>query len=491
MSRRVLPALFAASRPVLPTFRTRPAFVQQCVRRGVVSAAEVQFGQPVHETHPHLVAAGELTPGISALEYHHRRAALARKLPRNSVAVLAAAETKYRSGAVFYDFHQEPNFLYLTGFNEPEAVAVIEKGSSAVEYTFHLFVRPKDARAELWDGARSGVQAAQDVFNADEAGDIHHIPRRLADLLHGAEAVYTDIGSHAGRKSAFQRFLAGGDVKVDGLAKLLQSATVRPLRPLMNELRVTKSAAELACMRQAGALSGQVFTEAMGRGFRTEKQLRADMAHGFQTKGLDDEAYVPVVAGGRNALSIHYVRNDDVLRAGEMVLVDAGGEYGGYITDITRTWPVSGRFTAAQRDLYTAVLRTQEACLALCREDADMSLDSLHRAAETSLRAGLRELGFEMGGDALEVLFPHHVGHYIGLDVHDAPGYPRHERLRRDQCITIEPGVYVPDEGRWPEHFRGVGVRIEDSVRIGEDGVEVLTGSAVKDVEGIEGLRVR
>lgn len=454
----------------------------------MVSAADIQFGQPLHETHPHLVKPGDLTPGISALEYHHRRANLARKLPKNSIAVLVAADTKYRSGAVFYEYHQEPNFYYLTGFNEPEAVAVIEKGTSEVEYTFHLYVRPKDEKAELWDGARSGVQAAQDVFNADEAGDINNVSSFLPDIIQSAKHVYTDIGAGS-KKNAFQRFLQGGDMKVDGLAKLLQKAAVKPLRPLMNELRVTKSEAELDCMRLAGAVSGAVFTEAMRNEYRTEKQLWTDLTYGFKSQGLDNDAYVPVVAGGKNALSIHYVRNDDRLHQDEMVLVDAGGEYGGYITDITRTWPLNGKFSDPQRDLYNAILKVQQSCVSLCREDADMTLDKLHRVTEDHLRSGLKDLGFDLDNNGLDLLFPHHVGHYIGLDVHDAPGYPRTDRLKENQCITIEPGVYVPNDERWPAHFRGLGIRIEDSVRIGKEKVEVLTETAAKTVGEIEELR--
>ncbi|TKA56746.1 hypothetical protein B0A55_11494, partial [Friedmanniomyces simplex] len=379
MRRSVLPALRAVSRPV-PTFRSRPRFphVGRCGKNTLTSTADIQFGQPLHETHPHLIKAGDLTPGISALEYHHRRAALTRKLPRNSVAILAASDLKYRSGAVFYEFHQEPNFFYLTGFTEPEAVAVIEKGSSDVEYSFHLFVRPKDEKAELWDGARSGVQAAQDVFNADEAWNINDVSNKLPDLIRATRSVFTDIGN-GGKRSAFSRFIAGSDPKVDGLAKLLQSANVKPLRPIMNELRVDKSEAELACMRKAGHISGAVISEAMRGKYGSEKQLWADLAYGFRTQGLDGEAYVPVVAGGRNALSIHYVRNDAMLREGNVVLVDAGGEYGGYITDITRTWPVNGRYTAAQRDMYEMILKAQRSCVSLCREDADTSLDKLHR----------------------------------------------------------------------------------------------------------------
>ncbi|KAK5710605.1 aminopeptidase [Elasticomyces elasticus] len=464
MRRSVLPTLRAVSRPI-PTFRTRPCLLHGVRRaRSTLASSDIQFGQPLHETHPHLLKAGDLTPGISAIEYHHRRAALTRKLPRNSVAILAASDVKYRSGAVFHEYHQEPNFFYLTGFTEPEAVAVIEKGSSDVEYTFHLFVRPKDDRSELWDGARSGVQAAQDVFNADEAWNIDDVGNKLPNLIRDTRSVFTDIGGSGARKSAFSRFIAGSDPKLDGLAKLLQNANLKPLRPVMNELRVSKSEAELDCMRRAGSISGAVITEAMRNSYRTEKQLWADLAYGFKTQGLDGEAYVPVVAGGRHALSIHYVRNDDVLRDGEVVLVDAGGEYGGYITDITRTWPVNGRYTAAQRDMYNMILRAQQSCISLCREDADMSLDKLHRVAEDSLRNGLKDLGFDVSSNALDVLFPHHVGHYIGLDVHDAPGYPRTDRLLENQCITIEPGIYVPHDDRWPEHFRGLGIRIEDAL---------------------------
>jgi intermediate cleaving peptidase 55 len=332
------------------------------------------------------------------------------------------------------------------------------------------------------------VQAAQDVFNADEARSIEEVASVLPDIILGAKTVFTDIG-YGGRKSAFQRFLAGTKSEVDGSAKLLQNASVQPLRRIMNELRVTKSDAELMNMRKAGIISGAVFTEAMKNQYRTEKQLWADLAYGFRTQGLDGEAYVPVVGGGQNALSIHYVRNDDVLRDGHVVLVDAGGEYGGYITDITRTWPVNGRFTDAQRDMYTMILKLQQSCISLCREDADMHLDKLHRIAEGGLRNGLKDLGFDVSGNAMEILFPHHVGHYIGLDVHDAPGYSRTGRLKENQCITIEPGIYVPDHDRWPERFRGLGIRIEDSVRIGKEEVEVLTSTAVKDAQEIEALR--
>ncbi|KAI9826620.1 MAG: hypothetical protein M1832_006216 [Thelocarpon impressellum] len=423
-----------------------------------------------------------VTPGITAFEYADRRARLAEKLPADGIAIIAASDIKYRSGAVFFEFHQDPNFFYLTGFNEPEATAIIEKTGPDGQHIFHLFVRPKDAKAELWDGARSGVDAASDVFNADEAGDVSQIHSRLPDILAEASEVYTDLSATTSSMSAFTRFFSSPPEAEKGLSKLLAASKVKPLRPLMNELRVFKSEAEVANMRKAGQASGRAFTEAMRRSFTKEKDLAAFLDYSFKTGGCDNTAYVPVVANGENALSIHYVRNDDILTDGQLVLVDAGGEYGGYVTDITRTWPVNGRFSAAQRDLYEAILRVQRTCVTLCRQDANVSLDKIHKVAENGLSDQLKQLGFDLSGNALDTLFPHHVGHYIGLDVHDSPGYPRTGDLTAGQCITIEPGVYVPNDERWPAHFRGLGIRIEDSVCIQAQGPLVLTTEAVKEV---------
>ena len=202
----------------------------------------------------------------------------------------------------------------------------------------------------------------------------------------------------------------------------------------------------------------------------------------FKKRGCDGSAYVPVIAGGRNALSIHYVRNDAVLAKDDLVLVDAGGEYGGYITDITRTFPTTTKFTKAQTDLYSAILGVQRTCVALCRASAHLSLDKLHEIAERALKVSLADIGLDMSGNAMEILFPHHLSHYIGLDVHDTPGYSRKEILRAGHCVTVEPGIYVPDTERWPKHFRGMGIRIEDSIAVQEEHPYVLTTEAVKEV---------
>ncbi|KAI4284742.1 MAG: hypothetical protein L6R38_001198 [Xanthoria sp. 2 TBL-2021] len=455
-----------------------------------VSAADLQFGQPVHETHPHLLKPGELTPGISALEYAQRRTKLASKLPKNGVAILAASDVKYRSGAVFYDFHQDPDFFYLTGFNEPEAVAVIGKSTADDDHSFQLYVRPKDPKAEQWEGSRSGVQAAVDVFNADESGDIKDIGKQLSRIISDASEVFTDASPSRSSASAFSRLFANKTPPdAQGLATLLNRKSVKPLRDILNEIRNIKSDAEISNMRKAGQASGRAFTEAMRQAWTAEKDLTAFLEYKFKRNGCDTSAYVPVVAGGKNASQIHYVRNDDVLIEGDLVLADAGGEYGSYITDITRTWPISGTFTAPQKDLYNAILATQRTCIALCRADASNSLDKIHQIAEASLKDSLSQLGFDMSGNALETLFPHHLGHYIGLDVHDTPGQSRKNPLQVGQCVTVEPGIYVPNTDRWPAAFRGMGIRIEDSVCVQEEHPLVLSTEAVKEVDDIEALR--
>ncbi|KAL4804374.1 peptidase M24, structural domain-containing protein [Aspergillus unguis] len=464
---------------------------QSTVRRGYasISAAELKFGQPLHETHPHLLEPGELTPGISALEYAQRRSRLANKLPKHAVAVLAAAEVTYKASGIFNEYRQDSNFFYLTGFNEPNALAIIVNDGSGDNHIFHLYNREKDAKAELWDGARSGTQAAMDVFNADETGDIERIGEILPKVLADATEIYTDIPTFNPGRSSLHRYLYGPIGASEKLKKLVDPNNVKPLRPILNEMRAFKSEEEVLQLRRVGQASGRAFTESMRHKFTGEKILTSFLECNFKINGCDTSAFIPVVAGGSNALSIHYTRNDDVLKEGDMVLVDGGGEMGTYISDITRTWPVNGKFTDPQRDLYNAVLNVHRSCVSLCRESAGLSLDRLHGVAENGLKDQLQQLGFDLSGDALRTLFPHHLGHYIGLDVHDCPGYSRGYDLKAGQCITIEPGIYVPDDDRWPAKFRGIGIRIEDSVCVGDDNPIVLTTEAVKEVDDIEALR--
>ncbi|KAF7548774.1 hypothetical protein G7046_g8553 [Stylonectria norvegica] len=448
-----------------------------------VSAATLRFGQPVFETHPHLLQAGELTPGITALEYADRRAALADSMTEGSVAVLYAASLQFKSGAVFHPYRQESNFLWLTGWNEADAVAVIEKtGPNWGDYNFHMFVQPKDPRAEQWSGYRNGIDAARDIFNADEAHSIDTVEATLPKILESARLVYADVQPSRGSPANWLwKFFSGREAP---------RPTRTPLYSVMNKLRVIKSPAEVANMRRAGQISGRAITEAMRRPWTREKDLHAFLDYEFAVNGCDGPAYIPVVAGGERANCIHYTVNNSALKEDELILIDAGGEYGTYITDISRTWPASGKFTPAQKDLYEAVLRVQRTSVSLCREDAGLSLEDIHGATARGLVDQLRDLGFDVSMSNIDQLFPHHVGHYIGLDVHDCPGYSRRQVLKRGHCVTIEPGVYVPaGDERWPKAFRGMGVRIEDSVCVDDSSPYILSVEAVKEVADIEALR--
>lgn len=419
-----------------------------------------------------------MTPGITAQEYADRRAALADALPEGAVAILQAASIQYKSGAVFHPYRQESNFLWLTGWEEPEAVAVIRKtGPNLGDYMFYMFVQPKNPREEQWNGYRNGVQAAEDVFNADESYSIDSAGSMLPEITGGASSIYTDISLTATTSRFSWRSL------------LTSQPSSTPLAHIVNKLRAIKSPAEVANMRLAGQMSGRAITEAMRRGWTKEKELHAFLDYQFIMNGCDGPAYIPVVAGGERANCIHYTINNDVFREDEFILVDAGGQYGTYITDISRTWPASGKFSAAQRDLYEAVLKVQRSSVSLCTEASRMSLEDIHNVTARGLVDQLRAIGFDVNLNNIGQLFPHHVGHYIGLDVHDCPTYSRRELLRAGHCVTIEPGIYVPNSDQWPEHFRGMGVRIEDSVCVDTDSPYILTTEAVKEISDIEALR--
>lgn len=325
-----------------------------------------------------------------------------------------------------------------------------------------------------------------------QAGDITNVHKVLPDLIQSARHVYTDIPTtlpdHAASYNG--QYLNGlAHWRTQNLPALLRKTdtlTLHPLRKTMNELRVRKSESEVANMLRAGKASGRALTLAMQRQFAGEAALQAYLEYQILQEGCEGMAYVPVVASGTNALSIHYVRNDELFPddADNFVLVDAGGQYGGYITDITRTWPTrsGNKFSQAQKDLYSAVLEPQKRLVSKCSADANLSLDDLHHEAETSLRSNLKALGFDVSGDAMRILFPHHISHHIGLDVHDAPGFSRRVRLEPGMCVTIEPGVYVPDSDRWPKWYRGMGIRIEDSICVQQQQPLVLTTEAVKEV---------
>lgn len=438
----------------------------------------VALGQPAFETRPHLVARGEISPGISAEEYFERRVRLAGKMPRNSAAVLVGNRIVHSAGAVFYDFQQDNDLFYLTGWLEPNSVAVLERGTDDV--ALHMFVPPRNPATELWEGARSGVRGALDFFNADEAHDNAQLRLRLEPLFRRCAHVYYDA-----------RTLASGwaaGLKAVELA-LASKTGVRPLRPLLAPLRSVKSPAEIAVMARAGHVSSRAINTAMAAPLRSERLLAHYLDYAFVRGGCEKLAYVPVVAGGHNALTIHYTRNDDLLYAGELVFVDAGGKYGGYCADISRAWPTEHRFSAPQRDLYLVVLAVNKACIAQCHAGMQ-SLQGLHELAVATFRRELAAIGFSALHREVAVLFPHYIGHHLGLDLHDVPSVLRHALLERGNVVTIEPGLYVPRGQGFPKHFEGIGVRIEDNIAVGDGDHDTvnLTAGCAKEVADVEAL---
>ncbi|CAB4489411.1 uncharacterized protein OCT59_011176 [Rhizophagus irregularis] len=473
------------------------------------------YGQPTAKTHPHLMKPGEVTPGITATEYEFRRARLMNMLPENSVAIALGYRTRYMSNKVFYPFHQNTDFFYLCGFNEPDAAIVLEKNNTRKGYKMTMFVPPKNTSVEMWDGSRTGVLGAVEIFGADEAIESTRFNSKIKEIVKNYKDIYIDLPAKTNILSSdsiykstsraygipsFHTFSYWFNYCRDHLDRLIRphrfssistmfGSQVKPLSRIIQELRLIKSDSEIALMKVAGQITGKAFIETIkftNLGF-TEHDLYAKVDFECRIRGAQYLAYVPVVAGGINALTLHYVRNDMPLQNGDLVLVDAGSEYHGYASDITRTWPINGKFSPAQRDLYEVVLNANRQCIKLCTEKKNISLNKIHEKSVQFIKEGLSSLGFDLvEGDVDRVLYPHHVGHYLGLDVHDTHDLERSRILKSGMVITIEPGVYIPPNDAYPKHFHGMGIRIEDDVLVGETDPYVLSSIAPKEIVDIE-----
>lgn len=455
-------------------------------------------GQPLFETRPNLLKPGEITPGITALEYFERRVKLATRLPAKSCAIIAGSQVKYASGPVFYPFQQNNDLFYLTGWNEPDSVMILEKPTDDIDdVLFHLIVPPKDAFSEQWEGERTGTEGACELFNADESTDTRQLSIYISRIIKRNEFIYFDrpqdkIDSSA--EAFFRSFfsVSHSPVASDTITSVIKSSGkkhVRKLKRIIADMRSIKSPAEIRVMRRAGQISGRAYNQAYAQRFRNERTLHSFLDYKFVSGGCDKSAYIPVVAAGANSLCIHYTRNDDVMYNDEMVLVDAAGSLGGYCSDISRTWPVSGKFSPAQRDLYEAVLSVQRRCIDLCKASNLYSLNDIHEKSVSFFKEELANVGLSnLQNSSIAKIYPHYIGHNLGLDVHDVPEVSRHEPLQAGQVITIEPGIYFPDDPSYPAYFRNIGIRIEDDIAIGLDSHINLTAEAAKEVVDIESI---
>ena len=432
---------------------------------------------------------------ITPQEFARRRRDLMAMMGKNSIAILTAAPERVRSRDTHFPYRQDSDFHYLSGFPEPEAVLVLLPKRREGE--FILFCRERDRAREIWDGYRAGPEGARELYSADDAFPIADIDDILPGLLEGRDRVYYALG----RNRAFDGRLLDW---LDGIRARARAGAVPPeefvdLDHLLHEMRLFKSAKELGVMRKAGAISARAHCRAMraARPGLYEYQLQAEIEHAFASEGARHPAYGSIVGGGANACVLHYVENSAPLQDGDLVLIDAGCEYQHYAADITRTFPVNGKFSAPQQALYEVVLAAQLAAIAAVR--AGNHWDEPHKATVRVITEGLVELSLLKGkvedliaSNAYAQFYMHRAGHWLGMDVHDVGDYKVDNEwrlLEPGMVMTVEPGIYVaPDNRKVAKKWRGIGIRIEDDVAITRKGPEVLTAGVPKTVADIEHL---
>ncbi|BDX05841.1 Xaa-Pro aminopeptidase [Planctobacterium marinum] len=434
---------------------------------------------------------------ISKSELLSRRQALVAQLPANSVVILPSAQEVTRSNDTEYLFRQNSYFWYFTGFAEPDACLVLSNLEG--EFQDFVFCRDSDRQAEIWQGRRLGVEQAAQTLGIAESYDISDLPEALLSLLDGSEQLYFSLGDDAEME---QMVLSTVEAlrKAPKQSKKAPVAIIEP-KPLMDEMRLFKSEAELEVMRKAAAISVSAHKRAMA--FCTpgvmEYQLEAEIHHEFAMQGARQPAYNTIVGAGDNACILHYTENSDVIEDGELVLIDAGAELQGYAADITRTFPGSGRFSEEQELLYNIVLAAQE--IAFKHIKPGNSLKAAADAAIEVITSGLVELGL-LTGEVLENIaeqkhrqfYMHGLGHWLGLDVHDVGDYKRNGEDRAFEpgmVLTVEPGIYVAPDADVDARWRGIGIRIEDNILVTETGFENLTQGLPRTVDEIEQFMAR
>ncbi|ELZ5939971.1 Xaa-Pro aminopeptidase [Providencia vermicola] len=427
-------------------------------------------------------------------EFISRRNALLAQMEPASAAIIFSAPVAQRNADCEYPYRQHSDFLYLTGFSEPEAVLLLIKSDEKHSHTV-LFNRVRDLTAEIWFGRRLGQEAAPEKLGISKALPFDEIEEQLYQLLNGLDVIY-----HAQGEFEYADKLVFGALDIlrkGGRRNLRAPQTIIDWRPLVHEMRLFKSEAEIAVMRKAGEISALAHIRAMKtcRPGMYEYQLCGELEYEFTRHGARFPSYNSIVGSGENACILHYTENECEMKDGEMVLIDAGAEFDGYAGDITRTFPVNGKFTEPQRAIYNIVLKALNTALELYRPGT-----SIHEVTQKIIRIkveGLVELGI-LHGDVDQLIenkahfpfFMHGLSHWLGLDVHDVGfyGVDRDRILEPGMVLTVEPGLYIAPEADVPPEYRGIGIRIEDDIVITETGNENLTDLVVKDPDEIEAL---
>jgi Xaa-Pro aminopeptidase len=432
---------------------------------------------------------------MDSSEFVRRRRQFMRMIGKDAIAILPAAPVRHRNGDIEYAYRQDSHFHYLTGFPEPDAVAVLVPGRAHAEYL--LFVRERDAVREAWDGPRAGTEGAIERFGADDAFPIVDIDEILPGLIEQRSQIFYSVGTHL----EFDAHVLGW---VDGLKVGMRPRQPRgdprefvALNHVLDDMRLYKSRAEQSSLRRAAQIAVGAHRRAMrfARPGRMEYEVMAEVLHEFRSHNAD-MSYTPIVGGGANACVMHYRDNDKRLCDGDLLLLDAGCEHDYYASDITRTFPVNGRFTPAQRAVYEVVLDAQTAAIDKVR--AGNHWNQPHEAAVRAITQGLIKLGLVKGPlarlikeKAYERYFNHRTGHWLGIDVHDVGDYKvggEWRVLEAGMALTVEPGIYIRPSAWVPKEFWNIGIRIEDDVLVTKGAAELLTGALEKTPEAIERL---
>lgn len=424
--------------------------------------------------------------------YAERRARLAQLMLRG-IAVVPTAPERTRNRDAHYPYRYDSYFYYLTGFAEPEAVLVLIAGSQPKSI---LFCRARNVEREVWDGFRYGPEQACAQFGFDECHVIDELGARLPQLLGDQPVLYCHLGDDGNWNNRVLGWLSA--LRAQARSGVTAPAAIQDVHALLDEMRLIKDAHEISTMRRAAQITTEAHKRALRatRPGRTEYEIEAEIMHEFRRQGAQAPAYAPIVAAGANACVLHYVQNDALLKAGELLLIDAGCELDGYASDVTRTFPVTGKFSAVQRAVYDVVLAAQLAAIAQVRSGARWNAP--HDAALRILAQGLIDFGLCQGsldkvieaGDYKQ-FYMHRTGHWLGLDVHDAGDYKRDgewRALEPGMVLTVEPGCYIRPGAGVPPQFANIGIRIEDDVLVTAGGNEVLTQAAPKTVADIEAL---
>jgi Xaa-Pro aminopeptidase len=432
---------------------------------------------------------------IAQDEYARRRAALLQQLPQKSVALVSASHLKTRNRDAEYAFRQDSDFYYLTGFNEPDALLLLIPGRAEGEFV--LFCPPRDPQMEIWTGYRAGPEGCVRNFGADQAFALEELEQQMPRLLDGVHRLYYALGSDEALDTRVRGWL--NQVRAQSRQGAQAPEELVLLDNLLHEQRLFKSAAELDMMRRAAEISAEAHCRAMrlSRPGLYEYQLEAEITGYCMQKGARFQAYSPIVGGGANGCILHYIDNSAELKDGDLVLIDAGCELDNYASDITRTFPVNGRFSPQQRALYQLVLDTQLACIKAMQPGVPWN--RIHDLSVELLTEGLIELGLLQGerdalieAGAYRRFYMHRIGHWLGMDVHDVGQYKldgEWRPLEPGMVMTIEPGLYVaPDDDSVAPEWRGIGIRIEDDVLVTEQGPDVLTAAVPKTIADIEAL---